>query len=108
MNQQLFKWLHAVSVIIFIFIGSYSVEASEITFSVKSHFTRQSTNQRNKLFLIYVSLQTKHKKLQIELTNQTANDITVLASANAAITNDNGLADYSHAETKRSICTFYF
>ena len=28
MNQQLFKWLHAVSVIIFLFfIGSYSVEA---------------------------------------------------------------------------------
>lgn len=51
MNQQLFKWLHAISVIIFLFfIGSYSVEASEMTFSVKAIFTRQSTNQRNKLF----------------------------------------------------------
>ena len=37
MNQQLFKWLHAISVIIFLFfIGSYSVEASEMTFSVKA------------------------------------------------------------------------
>ena len=48
------------------------------------------------------------QKLQIELTNQTANDITVLASANAAITNDNGLADYSHAETKDPSAPFTF
>ena len=51
MNQQLFKWLHAVSIIIFLFfIGSYSVEASEMTFSAKKQ-----------VILIYVSLQTKHK-----------------------------------------------
>ena len=37
MNQQLFKWLHAISVIIFLFfIGSYSVEASEMTFAGKA------------------------------------------------------------------------
>ena len=46
MNQQLFKWLHAVSVIIFLFfIGSYSVEASEMTFSVKAILP---DNQRTK------------------------------------------------------------
>ena len=46
MNQQLFKWLHAVSIIIFLFfIGSYSVEASEMTFSVKAILP---DNQRTK------------------------------------------------------------
>ena len=105
MNQQLFKWLHAVSVIIFIFIG-YSVEASEITFSKAILPDNQRTKETSYFDLRVAPNQTQ--KLQIELTNQTANDITVLASANAAITNDNGLADYSHAETKRSICTFYF
>ena len=101
MNQQLFKWLHAVSVIIFLFfIGSYSVEASEITFSVKAILPDNQRTKETSYFDLRVA-PNQTQKLQIELTNQTANDITVLASANAAITNDNGLADYSHAETKK-------
>lgn len=102
-----FKWLHAISVIIFIFIGSYSVEASEMTFSVKAILPDNQRTKETSYFDLRVA-PNQTQKLQIELTNQTANDITVLASANAAITNDNGLADYSHAETKRSVCTFYF
>ena len=49
MNQQLFKWLHAISVIIFLFfIGSYSVEASEMTFSVKAILPdTKATNRTN-------------------------------------------------------------
>lgn len=101
MNQQLFKWLHAVSVIIFLFfIGSYSVEASEITFSVKAILPDNQRTKETSYFDLRVA-PNQTQKLQIELTNQTANDITVLASANAAITNDNGLADYSHAERKK-------
>lgn len=101
MNQQLFKWLHAVSVIIFLFfIGSYSVEASEMTFSVKAILPDNQRTKETSYFDLRVA-PNQTQKLQIELTNQTANDIIVLASANAAITNDNGLADYSHAETKK-------
>ena len=101
MNQQLFKWLHAISVIIFLFfIGSYSVEASEMTFSVKAILPDNQRTKETSYFDLRVA-PNQTQKLQIELTNQTANDITVLASANAAITNDNGLADYSHAETKK-------
>ena len=84
MNQQLFKWLHAVSVIIFIFIGSYSVEASEITFSVKAILPDNQRTKETSYFDLRVA-PNQTQKLQIELTNQTANDITVLASANARL-----------------------
>ena len=106
MNQQLLNGSMLLASSFFIFIGSYSVEASEMTFSVKP-FYPTINEPKKQVILIYVSPK-PNTKLQIELTNQTANDITVLVSANAAITNDNGLADYSHAETKRPICTFYF
>ena len=55
-----FKWLHAVSVIIFIFIGSYSVEASEITFSVKAILPDNQRTKETSYFDLRVA-QTKHK-----------------------------------------------
>ena len=107
MNQQLLNGSMLLASSFFIFIGSYSVEASEMTFSVKAILPDNQRTKETSYFDLRVA-PNQTQKLQIELTNQTANDITVLASANAAITNDNGLADYSHAETKRSVCTFYF
>ena len=74
-------------------------------FSVKAILPDNQRTKETSYFDLRVA-PNQTQKLQIELTNQTANDITGLA--NAAITNDNGLADYSHAETKRSVCTFYF
>ena len=60
MNQQLFKWLHAISVIIFLFfIGSYSVEASEMTFSVKAILPDNQRTKETSYFDLRVAPNTK-------------------------------------------------
>ncbi|MTD39276.1 DUF3324 domain-containing protein [Erwinia sp. CPCC 100877] len=45
--------------------------------------------------------------LQLELSNDTDEDIVVQASANAAITNDNGIVDYSYKKTKKDSSAVY-
>ena len=89
MNQQLFKWLHAVSVIIFYFYWLLFCRSKRNNFFCKAILPDNQRTKETSYFDLRVA-PNQTQKLQIELTNQTANDITVLASANAAITNDNG------------------
>ena len=72
MNQQLFKWLHAISVIIFLFfIGSYSVEASEMTFSVKAILPdNQRTKETSYLHLLLLMRLRNYQKKSTYLNTQ--------------------------------------
>lgn len=75
-------------------------QASEIDFSIKAVLPE---NQRSKEISYFDLRVTPGEKqtLSVELTNDTEKDITVYASANSAITNDNGVVDYSYSDTKK-------
>lgn len=80
-------------------VGSVG-HASEIEFSVKAILP---DNQRSKE-ISYYDLRVmpgETQTLNVELTNDTAEDIIVYASANTAITNDNGIVDYSYSDAKK-------
>ncbi|MGX7151063.1 DUF916 and DUF3324 domain-containing protein [Enterococcus ureasiticus] len=108
MNKKLSTFLFAIIFLLFSFtIGSVG-HASEIDFSVKAILPE---NQRSKE-ISYFDLRVvpgETQTLNVELTNDTDKDITVYASANAAITNDNGVVDYSYNDTKKDAsATFTF
>ncbi|WP_086311982.1 hypothetical protein A5821_003227 [Enterococcus sp. 7F3_DIV0205] len=93
------RYLAAIILLLFLTIGSVS-QASEIDFSVKAILPE---NQRSKE-ISYFDLRVvpgETQTLSIELTNDTDEEITVYASANSAITNDNGVVDYSYKDTKK-------
>ncbi|MEI5993295.1 DUF916 and DUF3324 domain-containing protein [Candidatus Enterococcus mansonii] len=89
--------------IIFLFLSlmiGITAQASEINFTVKAILPE---NQRSKT-VSYFDLRVtpnETQTLSVELTNDTDEDITVSASANSAITNDNGVVDYSYKDTKK-------
>lgn len=75
-------------------------QASEINFSVKAILPE---NQRSKE-ISYFDLRVvagEVQTLSVELVNETEEDLTIYASANSAITNDNGVVDYSYQDTKK-------
>ncbi|WP_207695424.1 hypothetical protein DOK67_0001723 [Enterococcus sp. DIV0212c] len=108
MNRKFSMFLFAIIFLLFSFIIGSVGHASEIDFSVKAILPE---NQRSKE-ISYFDLRVvpgETQTLSVELTNDTDEDITVYASANAAITNDNGVVDYSYNDTKKdSSATFTF
>ncbi|MBO0440795.1 DUF916 and DUF3324 domain-containing protein [Candidatus Enterococcus ikei] len=100
MNKKLSAFLFAIIFLLFSFTTGSIGHASEIDFSVKAILPE---NQRSKE-ISYFDLRVvpgETQTLSVELTNDTDEDITVYASANSAITNDNGVVDYSYNDTKK-------
>ncbi|MGX7265318.1 DUF916 and DUF3324 domain-containing protein [Enterococcus crotali] len=100
MREKLSTCLYAIIFILFsTTIGTIS-HASEIDFSVKAILPE---NQRSKE-ISYFDLRVepgKSQTISVALTNETEDAVTVFASANSAITNDNGIVDYSYKNTKK-------
>ncbi|ALS01583.1 hypothetical protein ATZ33_09425 [Enterococcus silesiacus] len=100
MKEKRSKCLFAIIFILFsVTIGTIS-QASEIDFSVKAILPE---NQRSKE-ISYFDLRVvpgKTQTISVELTNETEEEVVVYASANSAITNDNGIVDYSYKDTKK-------
>lgn len=97
--------------IIFIMISlnvGFVSQASEIDFNVKAILPENQRSKEISYFDLRVVPGTT-QTLSVELTNDTEKDVTVYASANSAITNDNGVVDYSYKETKKdSSASFTF
>ncbi|MGX7244870.1 DUF916 and DUF3324 domain-containing protein [Enterococcus quebecensis] len=108
MRKKIPKLLLAIILLSLTLITGAVAQASEIDFTVKAILPE---NQRSKE-ISYFDLKVvpgKSQTLSLELINDTEEDITVYASANSAITNDNGIVDYSYKDTKKdSSATFTF
>ncbi len=81
-------------------VAGHNVYANEMDFSVRAILPENQRSQDVSYFDLRVTPEQK-QTLSIELTNDTDRDIKIIASANSAITNDNGIADYSHKKTKK-------
>lgn len=100
MNEKLSAFLAAIIFLLLSLTICSVGQASEIDFSVKAILPE---NQRSKE-ISYFDLRVapgETQTLSVELTNDTDEDIVVYASANSAITNDNGVVDYSYKVTKK-------
>ncbi|MGM0219739.1 DUF916 and DUF3324 domain-containing protein [Enterococcus sp. AZ126] len=99
MKKKFTHLLFAIILVASVTIGLVG-HASEINFSAKAILPE---NQRSKE-ISYFDLRVvagETQKISIELTNDTEKEITVYASANSAITNNNGIVDYSYKDTKK-------
>lgn len=100
MKEKQTKCLFAIIFILFSMTISTISQASEIDFSVKAILPE---NQRSKE-ISYFDLRVvpgKTQTISVELINETEAEIVVYASANSAITNDNGIVDYSYKDAKK-------
>lgn len=108
MNKRLFIMCLAIIFFNSLFVMGISAQAGELDFSVRAILP---DSQRSK-DVSYFDLRVKPgavEKISVELTNDTDKEVTVITSANAAITNDNGITDYSHKKTKKDAsATFTF
>ncbi|MDA9472394.1 DUF916 and DUF3324 domain-containing protein [Enterococcus sp. 5H] len=82
------------------FVVGMNAQAGELDFSVRAILPESQRSKDISYFDLRVKLGAI-EKLSVELTNDTDKDVTVITSANSAITNDNGITDYSHKETKK-------
>lgn len=100
MNKKMPKSVCAIIFLFFCLGGGIVSQASEIDFNVKAILPE---NQRSKE-ISYFDLRVTPgdtQTLSVELTNDTEKEVTVYASANSAITNDNGIVDYSYTDAKK-------
>ncbi|WP_217884287.1 MULTISPECIES: DUF916 and DUF3324 domain-containing protein [unclassified Enterococcus] len=100
MTKSRLKKAFALILFFISFVAGHNVYANEMDFSVRAILPENQRSQDASYFDLRVTPGQK-QTLDIELTNDTDRDITVVTSANSAITNDNGIADYSHKKTKK-------
>lgn len=99
MDKKVSKLIFAIIFLLFSFIG-VTAQASEINFNVKAILPENQRSKEVSYFDLRVVPGAK-QILSVELTNNTEEDVTVYASANSAITNDNGIVDYSYSDAKK-------
>ena len=100
MDKRLFQLVFAIIFLLLSISMGVTSQASEINFNVKAILPE---NQRSKE-ISYFDLRVvpgEMQTLSVELTNDTEEDVMVYASANSAITNDNGIVDYSYNDAKK-------
>ncbi len=100
MDKRLFQRMFAILFLLLSISMGVTSQASEINFNVKAI---SPENQRSKE-ISYFDLRVvpgETQTLSVELTNDTEEDVTVYASANSAITNDNGIVDCSYNDAKK-------
>ncbi|EOL42873.1 DUF916 and DUF3324 domain-containing protein [Enterococcus caccae] len=100
MNMRISKLGFAIILLLLFLSSGIDGQASEINFNVKAILPE---NQRSKE-VSYFDLRVvpgEKQILSVELINDTQEDVTIQASANSAITNDNGIVDYSYSDTKK-------
>lgn len=106
MDKRLFQRMFAILFLLLSISMGVTSQASEINFNVRAILLE---NQRSKV-ISYFDLRVvpgETQTLSVELTNDTE-DVTVYASANSAITNDNGIVDYSYNDAKkRFVCSVH-
>ncbi|MFK4566932.1 hypothetical protein ABH902_001508 [Enterococcus sp. UD-01] len=98
--------LLAIIFISSLFYSTKTTLASEMSFTVKAILPENQRSQEVSYYDLRVTPGQK-QTLQLELSNDTDEDIVVKASANAAITNDNGIVDYSYNKTKKDSSALY-
>lgn len=108
MNKKKIKWLLVgLSAIIYLVLP-LKVQANEMNFSVRSIFPENQIDQSSSYYNLLVK-PGDEEVIQMEITNDTDKDIVIAMSANSAITNDNGVVDYSMKDTKKdSSASFVF
>ena len=91
-----------VSFILVVFsnLGTLSVSAEEMGFSVKAIPSEHQRDKKQTYFDLRVE-PGRTEELEVEIQNNTDKEITVLVNANTAITNDNGVIDYSQKELEK-------
>ena len=81
----------------FLSLTGIVVSAEEMGFSVKAIPSEHQRDKKQTYFDLRVKPDTT-EELQVEIQNKTDADMTVLVNANTAITNNNGVIDYSQVE----------
>lgn len=100
MSLKMKEYLTATILLLyFLTIGTIS-QASAINFSVKAILPDSQRSTEISYFDLKV-MPGETRILRVELINNSDEDIIVDASANAAITNNNGIVDYSYKDTKK-------
>ncbi|MBC1651007.1 DUF916 and DUF3324 domain-containing protein [Listeria booriae] len=81
------------------FIFPVTTDASEMNFSVSANLPENQMDKTKTYFDLKMS-PGMEQTITVTMTNQTDDEITVLASVNTAVTNDNGIIDYSQTDPK--------
>lgn len=96
-----------IKYVVALFVGCFAlffplttVVGESLNFSVKAILPEDQRDKDHSYFDLRVNPGEK-RVIQVELTNDTDEELVVAASANAAITNDNGVVDYSHSKTEK-------
>lgn len=83
----------------FISVNEKTTQAAEMNFSVTALLPDNQINKSNTYFDLLMK-PGQEQIVQVEMKNNTEEDVTVEVNPNTAITNDNGIADYSQQNTK--------
>lgn len=78
----------------------YHVSAAEMAFSVETVIPSNQIDTSKTYFDLKMKPKAK-QKLLVKLTNTTKEPVTIAMSANTAITNDNGIVEYTHTKQKK-------
>lgn len=73
--------------------------ASEMNFSVSANIPENQIDKTKSYFHLKLA-PGKEQTVDVTLTNETDQELTVLTSVNTAVTNDNGIVDYSQENPK--------
>lgn len=73
--------------------------AAEMNFAVTANIPNNQIDKRQTYFNLKMKPNQK-QDITVTLKNSTNKDVTVMAEANTAITNDNGVVEYSHVKPK--------
>lgn len=95
------KWIGVIGFAIgLLFSREEQVFANEMNFSVRAILPENQRDKKQSYFDL--KMEPKQEQIiQIELKNDTEKDIIVETTANTAVTNDNGLADYTKSAGKK-------
>lgn len=74
-------------------------DASEMNFSVSANIPENQIDKTKSYFHLKLA-PGKEQTVYVTITNETSQEITVLTSVNTAVTNDNGIVDYSQENPK--------
>ncbi|KGL38793.1 cell surface protein [Listeria newyorkensis] len=74
-------------------------DASEMNFSVSANIPENQIDKTKSYFHLKLA-PGKEQTVDVTLTNETDQELTVLTSVNTAVTNDNGIVDYSQENPK--------
>ncbi|MEG0781568.1 DUF916 and DUF3324 domain-containing protein [Carnobacterium sp.] len=98
---RLLKWIGIIGFMIgLLFSGAGYVFANEMNFSVQAILPENQRDKKQSYFDLKMEPK-QEQVIQIELKNDTEEDIIVETTANTAVTNDNGLADYTKSAGKK-------